>query len=64
MGALLNDFAMKHFESIFGKLSTDNSKEFIRMLMAVVHSHRHNKEDVAENNKENSTGSGANNESS
>ena len=59
MNDLLHSFAMKHFEAIFGKLNVENQKEFIRMLMAVVHSHRHNKEDGATSiadNKENSNG--------
>ena len=49
MTALLHEFATKHFESIFCQLNSDNQKEFIRMLMAVVHSHRHNKDDAVEN---------------
>ena len=47
MAALLHSFATKHFESIFGQLSAENQREFVRMIMAVVHSHRHNKDDVA-----------------
>ncbi|TNV71972.1 hypothetical protein FGO68_gene2458 [Halteria grandinella] len=54
MATLLNDFAMKHFESIFGQLNGENQREFVRVIMAVVHSHRHNKDDVAQNDKENS----------
>jgi hypothetical protein len=42
---LLHAFASKNFEAIFCKLNEDNQCEFLRMLMAVVHSHRHNKED-------------------
>lgn len=60
MAALLHSFATKHFESIFGQLSADNQREFVRMIMAVVHSHRHNKDDVA-TDKENQQ---ANNEAS
>lgn len=45
MSALLVSFATKHFEAIFTKLNEDNQREFLKMLMAVVHSHRHNKED-------------------
>jgi uncharacterized tellurite resistance protein B-like protein len=45
MASLLKAFAITHFESIFTKMNEDNQKEFLNMLMAVVHSHRHNKED-------------------
>lgn len=47
MSALLIAFASKHFEAIFTKLNEENQTEFLKMLMAVVHSHRHNKEDHA-----------------
>jgi len=45
MAALLEAFAIEHFEAIYTKLSLDNQRIFLNMLMAVVHSHRHNKED-------------------
>lgn len=45
MSALLHAFAEQKFEALFNKLSDANQKEFLFMLMAVVHSHRHNKDD-------------------
>ena len=49
MLGLLQNFAMQHFASIFSKLSVENQKEFLNIVMAVVHSHRHNKEDTRSN---------------
>lgn len=49
MLGLLQNFAIQHFSSIFSKLSADNQKEFLNIVMAVVHSHRHNKEDTRSN---------------
>ncbi len=51
MAQLLHSFAVKHFETVLTKLPIHSRTEFINMLMAVVHSHRHNKEDsfLAEN---------------
>jgi hypothetical protein len=49
MLGLLQNFAMQHFASIFSKLSVDHQKEFLNIVMAVVHSHRHNKEDTRSN---------------
>ena len=47
MSNLLYSFASKHFEVMMNKLPQEAQKqEFINMLMAVVHSHRHNKEDL------------------
>jgi|LauGreDrversion4_2_1035121.scaffolds.fasta_scaffold82557_5 hypothetical protein len=40
---------MQHFSGIFAKLSAENQREFLNILMAVVHSHRHNKEDTRSN---------------
>jgi hypothetical protein len=37
---------MTYFESLLKHLSQKDSQEFITMLMVVVHSHRHNKEDA------------------
>eukprot|EP00347_Sterkiella_histriomuscorum_P007809 403347478 len=45
MTQLLHSFAVQHFESTLSKLPPGQQIEFIGMLMAVVHSHRHNKED-------------------
>ncbi|CDW83548.1 UNKNOWN [Stylonychia lemnae] len=45
MSALLQSFASRHFESTLSKLPANNKVEFVNILMAVVHSHRHNKED-------------------
>lgn len=46
MAQLLHSFAMKHFENVLTKMPSPTKAEFINMLMAVVHSHRHNKEDA------------------
>jgi hypothetical protein len=40
---------LKHFEGVYGKMSADNQREFLNVLMIVVHSHRHNKDDIKEN---------------
>ena len=45
MTNLLQSFALKYFEDLINKLPQNCKQEFIGMLMAVVHSHRHNKED-------------------
>ena len=42
---LMHSFAIKHFEVIMNKLTANGQIEFVTMLMVVVHSHRHNKED-------------------
>jgi hypothetical protein len=42
---LIQSFAIKHFEGILKKMSPVFQQEFITMLMVVVHSHRHNKDD-------------------
>lgn len=55
MTALLHSFANKHFEAIFSKLNEENQREFLKMLMAVVHSHRHNKEDHISTTSSNSS---------
>jgi len=46
---LLHSFALINFEVIYSKLNSDNQGEFVKMLMAVVHSHRHNKDDEEQN---------------
>ena len=45
MASLVAAFAQKHFKGVLQKLSNQNQQEFITMLMVVVHSHRHNKDD-------------------
>ena len=49
MMVLLHSFALMHFEGVYGKMSADNQREFLNVLMIVVHSHRHNKDDTKEN---------------
>ena len=46
MTSLLESFAQKHFEALLKQLSPLCQDEFISMLMVVVHSHRHNKDDA------------------
>ncbi len=46
MISLIQQFAMEHFEGILKKMSSSFQQEFITMLMVVVHSHRHNKEEA------------------
>jgi len=43
---LIQSFAIKHFDGVLKKMSNQFQQEFITMLMVVVHSHRHNKEDA------------------
>ena len=45
MTTLLQSFASKYFDEVLGRLTGVGKQEFVSMLMAVVHSHRHNKED-------------------
>jgi len=46
MSNLLSAFASKHFAGVLERLHSPASQaEFVNMLMAVVHSHRHNKGD-------------------
>jgi hypothetical protein len=45
LSQLLHAFATKHFAPIFTQLNGENQRAFTRMVMAVVHSHRHNKDE-------------------
>lgn len=48
MVALLQAFATQNFDTIYTKMNEDSQREFLNVLMAVVHSHRHNKGEEAE----------------
>ena len=43
MVALLQAFATQNFDTLYTKMNDDSQREFLNVLMAVVHSHRHNK---------------------
>jgi hypothetical protein len=47
MQSLLSDFAHTHFESLLPNMNKPMSQDFMTWLMAVVHSHRHNKKEEA-----------------
>lgn len=43
---LLQSFAMKHFSGLLAQMNPEFQSQFITMLMVVVHSHRHNKDEA------------------